>query len=94
MSIAGKNITQMTSKELHWFRNTQLGFVFQFHYLLAELTVLENVLVPALKLHEEKDQARPGGDLIAQFGLARKNESLSAAALGRRNAEGGHRTRA
>lgn len=72
VSIAGKNITQMTSKELHWFRNTQLGFVFQFHYLLAELTVLENVLVPALKLHLEKEKRARAIDLIAQFGLGEK----------------------
>lgn len=72
VSIAGKDIAKMTSKELHWFRNTQLGFVFQFHYLLAELTVLENVLVPALKLHEEKSRRARAEDLIAQFGLAEK----------------------
>lgn len=72
VSIAGKDITNMTSKELHWFRNTKLGFVFQFHYLLAELTVIENVLVPALKLHEEKTRRARAENLIAQFGLAEK----------------------
>ena len=62
----------MTSKELHWFRNTQLGFVFQFHYLLAELTLLENVLVPAMKLHEEKSRKARAENLVEQFGLAEK----------------------
>jgi putative ABC transport system ATP-binding protein/lipoprotein-releasing system ATP-binding protein len=62
----------MTSKQLHFFRNTKLGFVFQFHYLLAELTVLENVLVPALKRHEDKARRPRAENLIAQFGLAEK----------------------
>src|ERR1700689_2783257 len=44
VSIAGQDIAKMSSKELHFFRNTKLGFVFQFHYLLAELTVVENLL--------------------------------------------------
>lgn len=72
VSISGKDIATMTSKELHLFRNTKLGFVFQFHYLLAELTVLENVLVPAMKLHEEKSRRDRAIDLIEKFGLASK----------------------
>lgn len=70
--IEGKNISTLTSKELHWFRNTQLGFVFQFHYLLAELTVVQNVLVPALKLHQEKDRRERAEHLISAFGLSEK----------------------
>lgn len=72
VSIEGKDISKMTSKELHVFRNTQLGFVFQFHYLIAELTVIENVLVPALKNHEEKSRRARAESLIAQFGLSAK----------------------
>lgn len=72
VSIAGKEISKMTSKELHWFRNTQLGFVFQFHYLLAELTVIQNILVPALKLHQEKTRRDRAENLIAAFGLSEK----------------------
>jgi len=70
--IEGQDIAKMTSKELHWFRNTKLGFVFQFHYLLAELTVIENVLVPALKLHQEKSRRARAENLIEQFGLSEK----------------------
>jgi lipoprotein-releasing system ATP-binding protein len=36
--------------ELARIRNEEIGFVFQFHYLLAEFTVLENVMLPAKKL--------------------------------------------
>jgi lipoprotein-releasing system ATP-binding protein len=70
--IEGQDISKMTSKELHQFRNTKLGFVFQFHYLLAELTVIENVLVPTLKLHQEKSRRARAEDLIEKFGLSEK----------------------
>lgn len=43
-------ITGSTSDELARIRNERIGFVFQFHYLLAEFTVLENVMLPAKKL--------------------------------------------
>jgi lipoprotein-releasing system ATP-binding protein len=39
--------------KLSYLRNKHIGFVFQFHYLLAEFTVLENVMLPAKKLGEK-----------------------------------------
>lgn len=45
-----KVITGQSSDELARIRNEQIGFVFQFHYLLSEFTVLENVMLPAKKL--------------------------------------------
>ncbi|PWL28241.1 MAG: ATP-binding protein [Fluviicola sp. XM-24bin1] len=50
-------LTNKTPDELSMIRNEKIGFVFQFHYLLSEFTVLENVMLPAKKLgkksHEE-----------------------------------------
>ena len=43
-------ITGKSHQELSKIRNEHIGFVFQFHYLLAEFSVLENVMLPAKKL--------------------------------------------
>jgi lipoprotein-releasing system ATP-binding protein len=46
-------ITGQDSEHLSYMRNKHIGFVFQFHYLLSEFTVLENVMLPAKKLAEK-----------------------------------------
>lgn len=48
-----KLITGKTSDQLSYIRNNYIGFVFQFHYLLSEFTVLDNVMLPAKKLGEK-----------------------------------------
>jgi lipoprotein-releasing system ATP-binding protein len=50
LEIAHTRLTGKTQNELAAFRNAHIGFVFQFHYLLPEFTVLQNVMVPALRL--------------------------------------------
>lgn len=45
-------ITGKTDTELAQIRNEKIGFVFQFHYLLAEYNVLKNVMLPGLKLNK------------------------------------------
>jgi lipoprotein-releasing system ATP-binding protein len=47
VSIDGTNVSRMKQKELSAFRNTHIGFVFQFHQLLPEFTAIENVMIPA-----------------------------------------------
>ena len=46
-------ITGGANKKLSYLRNKHIGFVFQFHYLLSEFSVLENVMLPAKKLGEK-----------------------------------------
>jgi lipoprotein-releasing system ATP-binding protein len=53
--IDGQQMSQLKKKELARIRNEKIGFVFQFHYLLAEFTVLKNVMLPALKLGRESE---------------------------------------
>jgi lipoprotein-releasing system ATP-binding protein len=49
-------VTGKSQNELAAFRNKHIGFVFQFHYLLPEFTVLQNVMIPALKLGEKSKE--------------------------------------
>lgn len=47
VSINNQQINRLSEKELALFRNTQIGFIFQFHNLLNEFTAIENVTLPA-----------------------------------------------
>ena len=53
LEINGKTLTGKTQNELAAFRNSHIGFVFQFHYLLTEFSVLHNVMLPGLKLRRK-----------------------------------------
>ena len=46
VKIAGNRINDLSKDKLAELRNTTIGFVFQFHYLLPEFTAIENVLMP------------------------------------------------
>jgi lipoprotein-releasing system ATP-binding protein len=46
--LDGRNLAELTDRELARIRNREIGFVFQLHHLLPQCTVLENVLVPTL----------------------------------------------
>jgi lipoprotein-releasing system ATP-binding protein len=48
--IDGESMVKRKEAELAKVRNEKIGFVFQFHYLLDEFSVLENVMMPGLKL--------------------------------------------
>jgi len=48
--LDGRDLARLNDREVAVVRNTDLGFVFQAHYLLPQCTVLENVLVPTLAL--------------------------------------------
>lgn len=49
-------VTGQKEKQLARIRNEKIGFVFQFHYLLNEFTVLKNVMLPGLKLNKYSEQ--------------------------------------
>jgi len=46
--FGGTDLFQLGERELAAFRNTEIGFIFQFHHLLADFSALENVMMPAL----------------------------------------------
>ncbi len=47
VSVDGVNLQSLNDKKLSGFRNSKVGFVFQFHHLLPEFSALENVCIPA-----------------------------------------------
>jgi lipoprotein-releasing system ATP-binding protein len=56
--IDGKEISRMSKKQLSDFRNTHIGFVFQFHQLLPEFTALENIMIPAYIAGMSRSEAK------------------------------------
>lgn len=72
--LDGKELSKVTPGQLHILRNEKIGFVFQFHYLLPELTALENVLMPSFK--KKIDKKKEAIDLLTQVGLKDKLHRL------------------
>lgn len=68
--IDGTSVKRMKEKELSAFRNTRIGFVFQFHQLLPEFTALENIMIPAFIAGvSKKEAASRAKELLAFMGL-------------------------
>uniref|UniRef100_A0A7V3ZU55 ABC transporter ATP-binding protein n=1 Tax=candidate division WOR-3 bacterium TaxID=2052148 RepID=A0A7V3ZU55_UNCW3 len=56
--VFGKDLKKLTAEELFRLRNEKFGFLFQFHYLLPEFNVLENVMTPLLIRGEKEGVAK------------------------------------
>lgn len=69
----GEKIDYSKDKRLSYLRNSKLGFVFQFHYLVQELSLLDNVILPAIKkgvpIKEARERAMV---LLERLGLKGK----------------------
>lgn len=73
VSFDGKDIFGFTTPELDAFRNTSIGFVFQFHQLLPEFTALENVMMPALIARQTRSEAEAKAkNILAAVGLSHR----------------------
>ncbi|MDP1762814.1 MAG: ABC transporter ATP-binding protein [Sediminibacterium sp.] len=69
--LNGQQIDQLSGKKLAAFRNSQIGFVFQFHHLLPEFSALENVSIPAwIAGKKKKEVAERATELLTTLGLA------------------------
>jgi lipoprotein-releasing system ATP-binding protein len=68
--LKGKEISKLSRGQLSAFRNKEIGFIFQFHHLLAEFTALENVCMPAfIAGTSKKDAEKRAAELLAMLGL-------------------------
>lgn len=89
VTLGGQNPFTLSEPELARFRNQNIGFVFQDHHLLPQLTVLENVLIPALATGRPSSQTiQRAKDLIEQVGLSERSDHRPA------ELSGGERQRA
>ncbi|MEM6395838.1 MAG: ABC transporter ATP-binding protein [Bacteroidota bacterium] len=57
INLVGQDVSKMSQNQLAQFRNEHIGFVFQFHFLIQDLSVLDNITLPAQKLGKKpKDE--------------------------------------
>ncbi len=71
--INNEDVLKMNDKKLSQFRNTNLGFIFQFHQLLPEFTALENVCIPAFIAKKSKSTTETEAKrLLDYLGLAHR----------------------
>ncbi|NNE37291.1 MAG: ATP-binding cassette domain-containing protein, partial [Gammaproteobacteria bacterium] len=68
--VSGQNLLQLSEKQRGQLRNQALGFVYQFHHLLAEFTALENVAMPLLIRNiQAKKAEQQAMEILARVGL-------------------------
>ena len=65
--INNTNVNTLSEKKLSQFRNSNIGFVFQFHHLLPEFTALENILMPAMIKQTPRSEMEERARLLMDF---------------------------
>jgi len=76
----GADLASLSGRELNYFRNKTVGFVFQFYHLLDELNVLENVVLPVMAgvgvlgwLKYRRQAKKRGNELLESLGLTQRS---------------------
>lgn len=71
LMVKGKNLSNLSVEDLSGFRNSHIGFVFQFHNLLPEFTALENIMIPLMIRRERTAAAKERAlRLLDRFNLS------------------------
>jgi lipoprotein-releasing system ATP-binding protein len=69
----GRDMNTLSARELNQLRNAEMGFVFQFYYLVPELTAIENVMLPGLVRGTRRIAlTHRAKELLEQVGLAQR----------------------
>ncbi|MCO4320404.1 lipoprotein-releasing ABC transporter ATP-binding protein LolD [Aliidiomarina quisquiliarum] len=77
IQVAGENVVTMTANQKAKWRNQSIGFIYQFHHLLAEFTALENVAMPLLIGGVSKAKAEAHAkNLLGRVGLSARATHL------------------
>ena len=77
------DISKYNNKELAKFRNSEIGFIFQFHYLLPEFTALENVCIPGfIAKRPENEVIEEAKKLLDYLGLTERMQHKPGALSG------------
>jgi len=75
VNCAGTDVARLSQRESAAFRNREIGYVWQFHYLLPEFTALENVAMPLLARGLRKAEAlATGAKWLGEVGLADRGD--------------------
>ncbi len=76
VEVCGNKITDISEQETDALRKSKIGFIFQQHHLLPQLSVLENVLLPALAVKNKADQviSDRGMKLLKIAGLSKRTD--------------------
>ena len=67
ITLNDEDVLNLSGKKLAHFRNTKIGFIFQFHQLLPEFTAIENVIIPALLGNKSKQEASKRAEELLSF---------------------------
>ncbi len=73
VAVLGKSLSSLSSSQVTTFRRKEFGFIYQFHHLLNDFNVLENVKIPLLLNGYDDDKAtKKAKNLIRQVGLSER----------------------
>jgi lipoprotein-releasing system ATP-binding protein len=78
VTIDGQVTSEMNVEDIHHFRNLHVGFIFQFHYLLPELTALENILLPPRNIGQHDAYKQRALELLNHMNVAHVAQKLPA----------------
>ncbi len=75
VKVAGQSLAELGESQLGRFRNRHIGFVYQFHHLLAELTALENAALPLIvRGQSRKDACGRAAQILERVGMATRGD--------------------
>lgn len=83
LTLDGINLIELEGRALATFRNKKIGFVFQFHNLLPEFTLFENICIPGyIGFFPKKEVVQRANDLLSLLGISHRKNYLPEAVSG------------